>query len=195
MLYRFLRHIVKFILHILFRFKIKNLDVIPKDRAVLICSNHISILDFALIGGHVKTPISYLGKAEIGKFKPFAAFLKALGFIPIKRGKSDINAIKNVITTIEDGRSLLMFPQGTRKRGEMIEKTNFKHGASLVQRKAACDVVPVSITAKGMKIGLFKKITINFGDVIPANKLSALTETESTELIKEAIIHLAGEAV
>ncbi len=193
MLYRFLRPIVKFILHLIFRFDIENIEIIPKDRAVLIVANHISFLDFGFIGANVKTPISYLGKAELAKFKPFGAFLKALGFIPIKRGKSDINAIKNVITTIEEGRSLLMFPQGTRKSGQKISDTNFKHGASLVQRKAMCDVVPVSITAKNMKAGVFKKITIRFGEIIPSEEFSELNDTQSTELIKEKIIALAGE--
>ncbi len=194
MLYSFLRPIVKFIIHIIFGFHIENIEVVPKDRGLLICANHISFLDFAFIGANVKTPISYLGKAEIAKFKPFGAFLKALGFIPIKRGKSDINAIKNVITTIEAGRSLLMFPQGTRKGSLKISDTKFKHGAALVQRKAMCDVVPVSITAKKMKVSIFKKITIRFGDIIPASDFSELDETKATELIKQKIAELAGEA-
>lgn len=193
MLYRFLRPIVKFILHIFFKFKIENVEVVPSDRAVLICANHISFLDFAFIGGHVKTPISYLGKAELAKFKPFTAFLRLLGFIPINRGKADINAIKNVITTIEEGRSLLIFPQGTRKGGQRISETNFKHGASLIQRKASCDVVPVSIISNNMKSGIFKKINIRFGDIIPASEFDGLNDVESTELIKKKIIELAGE--
>lgn len=193
MLYRFLRPIAKFILHIFFRFKIENIEIVPSDRAVLICANHISFLDFGFIGAHIKTPISYLGKAELAKFKPFAAFLRLLGFIPIKRGSSDINAIRNVITTIEEGRSLLIFPQGTRKGGQKISETNFKHGSSLIRRKASCDVVPVSITSKNMKAGIFGKITIRFGDIITASEFDELNDNESTELIKKKITELAGE--
>lgn len=192
MLYRFLRPIVKFILHIIYRFEIDGIEKVPADRAVLILANHISLLDFAFIGAHIKTPISYLGKAEIAKFKPIAAFLKALGLIPIRRGKSDVNAIKNVITTIEEGRSVLIFPQGTRKKCVKIADTNFKNGAALIGHKAACDVVPVSITAKNMKVGIFGKITLKFGEPIFADAFCALTESEATALVKESIIKLAG---
>ncbi len=193
MLYRFLRPIVKFILHILYRFDIKNIENVPKDKAVLILSNHISILDFAFIGAHIKTPISYLGKAELAKYRPIAAFLKALGFIPIRRGKSDINAIKSVITTLEEGRSVLMFPQGTRKQKKKISQTNFKNGAALVGRKAMCGVVPVSITAKNMKVGLFGKITVRFGELIPFENFREFGDAETTELVKKKITALAGE--
>ena len=193
MLYKFLKPIVKFILHIFFRFDIEGLENIPTDKSVLLCSNHISVLDFAFIGAHIKPSISYLGKSEISKFKPLYLFLKALGFIPIRRGKSDVNAIKNVIHTIECGRSVLMFPQGTRKKEMKISDTVFKHGASLVQKKAQCDVIPISITAKKMKATLFSKITIKIGKVISSDSLVKLTDADSSQLIKKQISQLAGE--
>lgn len=191
MLYRFLRPIVKFILHILYRFEIENIENVPSGKSVLICANHVSFMDFAFIGAHIKTPISYLGKAEIAKYRPIAAFLRALGFIPIKRGAADVNAIKSVINTLEEGRSVLMFPQGTRKGGKQISETNFKSGAALVGRKSSSDVVPVSITAKDMKAKVFGKISLRFGEPIPSQRLYALSDAEATDLIKEEIILLA----
>jgi 1-acyl-sn-glycerol-3-phosphate acyltransferase len=175
--------------------KVKGKENVPTDEAVLICSNHISLLDCIFIGLSVKQQISYLGKSEIGSFKPFELFIKSLGFIPIKRGAGDLGAVKQVIDTVEKGRSVLVFVQGTRKKGVPVEETRAKNGTAFMQKKAGCSIVPVSLTNKKMKIGLFSRVNINIGKPITPVELEGMENDEITAKVFGNVIALSKEEI
>lgn len=193
MLYNFLKPIARFIFGILFRIKVKNPENIPEDRSVILCANHISLLDCVFIAGFIKPKVGFLGKSELNKLGPITWFLKAIGYIPITRGKADVGAVKNVIDTLHSGKSVLVFIQGTRKRGVPIESTAAKNGAALMQKKAECDIVPVSVTNEKMKVRLFSKVYVNIGRPIPHSDLEGMENDQITKKIFQEIVSLSKE--
>ncbi len=193
MLYKILKPVAYFLAHLFCRFDITGTENIPDDKAVIYCSNHISMFDFLFIGVHVKSELSFLGKAEIAKIKPLAWFIGKLGFIPIKRGASDITAVRKVIDTLKGGRSVLVFVQGTRKKKVPVRETEPKKGAALMQKKAECPIVPVSVTNEKMKVGLFSKVKIRFGKCISYDEVSQFDSSDATKYIFDKIIALSEE--
>jgi 1-acyl-sn-glycerol-3-phosphate acyltransferase len=138
-IYWLVQNVAKCFLYIFFHPKFENFDRLRGVHSVIIASNHNSWFDPPFYGGFVPFEIAFLAKAELFKNKLFGWFIRTLNTIPIVRGKPDINAISNAIKALESGKSLLIFPEGTR-RGKTI-----KPGVGLFAIKTQSDIVPIYI--------------------------------------------------
>ena len=63
-----------------------------------------------------------MGKDSIFKFKPLNPFFNALGAFPVHRGAADREALRTSIAVIESGQPLVMFPEGTRQSGPVVQE-------------------------------------------------------------------------
>ena len=136
--------------------------------SIIIC-NHIS-LDDPLILAHVfKTEPKYLSKKELFKNKFVSAFLTKLGCIPINRQAADMSSIRQCIECIKSGKSLIVFPEGTRMKGKRSKKEDAKGGIGLIAAATKADIIPVSIFTKDYKSSLFKKTIVTIGSPIKFN--------------------------
>ena len=105
-----------------------------------------------------------MAKEELFKFKPFGFLIKMLGAFPVSRGKGDETAILNSVKTIENGRNLVIFPEGTRSKDGKLGKG--RTGAALIAAKAHTEIVPVGIILEGEKLHFRSKITVRYGKPI-----------------------------
>lgn len=149
-----------------------------KGGPYVICPNHKSLNDPPLIGTCVDASMRFMAKEELFKNPLFGAALKALGAFPVKRGKSDIGAIKAAVKTITDGENLVIFPEGTRSPKNALHKG--KPGAALIAAKAKADIIPIGI--KG-RYRIFSKITIEIGK--PISMKEYFDQRLNTPLVKE----------
>lgn len=193
MSYRVYKSILSFIIHLFYDCKVSGADNVPSDGKYIICSNHISLFDFAFIGTYIAPQIAYLGKKEIIKHNIFAPVLTRLGFISVRRGESDVSSIKKVIETVDSGRGVLIFPQGTRKRKQDIRVEDGKKGIGLIQRKTGCNVIPVAIVNKKMSAPIFSKVYVHIGKPICSQTFDDLSNEQITERVMQKIIDLAEE--
>ena len=123
----------------------------------------MSNLDPPLIGSFSKrTNLYYFAKEELFKNKIFGAILLFVKAFPVKRGTADVDAMRKVFDILETNNSLLIFPEGTRRRNN---KFTPKKGLGFIymnlQKK--CPILPVKVinTDKFLK---FKKIKLIFGE-------------------------------
>ncbi|MCR4656420.1 MAG: 1-acyl-sn-glycerol-3-phosphate acyltransferase [Lachnospiraceae bacterium] len=119
---------------------------IPKDTAVLFVGNHRSYFDIIAQGRLLTRPTSFIGKKEFGKVPVFGLWIKNLRFLLIDR--NDIKqGLKTVLTAIEyirSGRSVFVYPEGTRNRTEE-PLLPFKEGSMKISTKSGCPIIPVSV--------------------------------------------------
>lgn len=163
-LYRFGRFLVFVVFKLLFRFKVEgheNLDLIPKDQGVLLCSNHISNLDPPLVGVATTRILSFMAKAELFEVPILGPLVGRLNAFPVKRGASDRHALKTALDILNSGRTLIMFPEGTRSKTGELKKGLAGVGFLALRTEAA--IVPVAV-----KNGyhLFKRTHVVFGKPI-----------------------------
>ena len=75
MLYKIVKVISYLLLHLLYKVTVKGTENIPDKGPVIICANHIGLLDPFLIGCHIYRKLSFMAKAELFKNKLSAMML------------------------------------------------------------------------------------------------------------------------
>ena len=143
----FIRAIVKIargLMKILWPTKILYKEKFPKDgRSVVIC-NHYSKVDADPILSRLfdgKTNVVF--KSELTKSAFIRNFLDCFGGIPIRRGESDMAALKKLIQKLENDEKILIFPEGTRNMSAAKVMLPFKEGAAMLALKTKSPIVPL----------------------------------------------------
>lgn len=161
-LYQLAYVISKFIFSILtLRWPLKTYGKhnIPKGGAV-ICCNHVHNSDpfYVVYSFSVKDKIWVMAKEEI-KHYPFAGWLLSwLGFVIwVRRGKSDVGAVKTALKALKGNEKLLIFPEGTRHAEIGAGKT----GAAMLAIRTGVPILPVYITPERK---LFQRTKVYLGE-------------------------------
>lgn len=117
---------------------------IPEGPA-LICANHSSGLDGLMLPFAMgrKNYLRVMAKAELRKVPVIGWILEKAGIIFVKRGERDIDSVKNSLRALKAGEKLMLFPEGTRVRGD--EMVAAKSGAVHIASRAGVPIVPVYI--------------------------------------------------
>ncbi len=158
-MYKFLYYFFLTLFYPFYRFRFLGRENLPEGACVL-CANHTANSDiiFLVLANGPKWDIGIMGKEEVFRFKPLGAIFRWLGAFPVKRGTSDIHAVKTALSILKSGKKLLLFPEGTRvKDGKVSEP---KTGAAVFAIRSNVPLVPVYIPA-GRKV--FRKNTVVIG--------------------------------
>ncbi len=158
-------------------FKVLNKVDIPKDGPVIICGNHIHLMDQFLPILNINRPIHYMAKIEYFNNKKTRWFFKLTGCIPVNREIHDNNAKEKALEVLNQGLALGIFPEGTRNRTKEA-LLPFKFGAVSLAKKSNATIIPYAI--KGNYKFRTKNLKIKFGK--PYKIESDNLEEENTKL-------------
>lgn len=116
-------------------------------------SNHQSMLDIPVIMMNIKDTAGAVAKIEMKKVPVISYWMKELGcvFLDRENGREGLKAILQAIEIIKSGRSMLIFPEGTRNRDKGVG--DFKKGSLKLAVKANVPVIPITVngTYKGLE--------------------------------------------
>jgi 1-acyl-sn-glycerol-3-phosphate acyltransferase len=158
---------------------------IPKNGAFLLAPIHRSNIDTPLAAAVTARRMRFMGKDSIWKFKPIGWIISSLGAFPVTRGSADREALKRCISVLEAGEPLVLFPEGTRQSGPLVQP--LFDGAAYVAVKAGVPIIPVGIGGsegvmpKGSKMIYPRKCVIVIGEPIVA------TADESGRIPRSAV--------
>ena len=130
------------------RLSVEGLDNIPKDGPCVFVANHRSYYDIPLLLAGLDEPYGILAKEELGKIPLLNRWMKLLGCVFVQRDdvRASVRALNDATAIVESGRSFVIFPEGTRYKGEEGGVGEFKNGAFRIAVKTGVPVVPVAIT-------------------------------------------------
>ena len=142
------------ILHITgVRLSVEGLDNIPKEGPCVFVANHRSYYDIPLLLASLDKPYGILAKEELEKIPLLSRWMKLLGCVFVQRDdvRASVRALNDATAIVESGRSFIIFPEGTRYKGEEGGAGEFKAGAFRIAVKTETPVVPVAISgARGL---------------------------------------------
>lgn len=121
---------------------------LPEEN-VLFVVNHQSYYDIPLLLAFIGRPIGFVAKIEMVKVPVMRTWMKEMKciFLDRKNTRQSLKTILNGIEHLKNGKSLVLFPEGTRsKTGNMGD---FKPGSLKLGIKAAVPIVPITIIGSG----------------------------------------------
>ncbi len=162
----------------------KAQELFDSNNGAILMANHSSSLDITACFVASPTPIVFLAKASIRKI-PFLGSANArVGTVFVERGsqQSTLKAISTLVKTVKGGRSIVVYPEGTRSKDGKIKP--FKKGGFHLAVQAEAPIVPVYIggTYKRLPPSDFSikrykdPIIVRFGDPITSKDVTQLRD-------------------
>ena len=129
------------------RMTVEGRENIPAGPCVFV-GNHRSYYDIPLLLAGLDRPHGILAKEELEKIPLLNRWMKLLGCVFVQRDdvRASVRALNDATAIVESGRSFIIFPEGTRYKGEEGGAGEFKQGAFRIAVKTGAPVVPVAIT-------------------------------------------------
>jgi 1-acyl-sn-glycerol-3-phosphate acyltransferase len=175
--------------------RVEGGEHIPSTGTFILAPTHRSILDTPISSGVTRRRMRFMGADKWWSNKYFGQLLSLLGGFPVTRGSADREALKRCISLLEGGEPLVLFPEGERKSGPIVQP--LFEGAAYIAAKAGAPIIPVGIGGserampKGAKFIYPRKLYVMVGE--PITVPTAGTSKEQREAMRAATAQLQNE--
>ncbi len=129
----------------LVRVRVRDGSGLAGAQPCVFASNHFSLIDTPLMFGFMPVPFRILARAGLWRIPFIGWHLNRAGHLPVDR-KNPRRAAANIAHAakkVRAGRSILVFPEGGRRRGPQARR--FKTGAAHIAIQSGVPLVPVAI--------------------------------------------------
>jgi cytidylate kinase len=198
--YRFACVTISGVLKLFFGLRVSSrLKVDYKENYIYAC-NHVSYGDPPFVGSNLPREAYYVAKSALFKNPFFGWLIRTFNAIPVRRGVFDREAMKRSLDVLSQGKSLMIFPEGSRVYDGRLGKP--KSGVGYLAVNSGVAVIPVFVSGTNrLKRCLFRRerMTILQGRPI---RLAPGTQAEFgsnddyraySEMVMEAIQDLKDE--
>lgn len=199
-MYGFFHYLCMLVYDMLFRGDVIGTEYIPTEGPFIVACNHASHLDPPIVGSQIPRQMAFFARKTLWKPGIASWWLDGVGTIPVDRdGGTDVAAIRRVLQTLQSGKALILFPEGTRSPDGNLQPA--KAGVGLIACKTQAPVLPARIFNSHLafgrdgKVRLGTRVSVAFGPVIqPADYDDPRAGREryqrASELIMAAIARL-----
>ncbi len=200
--FRLGRAILRPLLKLRYLPRVSGLEHIPKTGAVLLVSNHLSMLDTILIPSLTSRQVRFLAKSSLFTHRVGGWFMREIGSVPVKRGAGSEaqGALLSGQAVLAAGEMFAVFPEGSRSRDGRLYRG--RSGAAFVALATGATVVPVGLIGTNRRLkdpstGRAPRVQVRFGPAVPLDDLAELpagrARHEATSRIMTAIQSLTGQ--
>ncbi|MEC8970871.1 MAG: lysophospholipid acyltransferase family protein [Actinomycetota bacterium] len=175
--YRLTRAFIRVVLWSYFRLGVSGREHLTGDAALIIAPVHRSNLDSFLLAPLTRRRFRSLAKESLFQVRPLAWFMAALGAFPVRRGSADRESLRAARLLLDEGATLLVFPEGGRQQGDEIGE--LFDGAAYLAARTGAPVVPVGIAgteeamAQGVRLPRPCRVQVVVGPALPPPDRSA----------------------
>ena len=172
--------------------KAYGVENIPSEGSFMFFPNHQGLYDVLAMIETSPRFFSIVAKIELMKIGFLRTVFKVMGAYAIDREdvRQSMKVIQSVSEDVKNGKSFLIFPEGTRSR-DGNELGEFKGGSFKCAMKAKCPIVPVAIidSYKAFDTGSTEHVNVqvHYLEPITYDEYKMLKTTEVAEIVKEKI--------
>lgn len=202
--YDFVRGVITWFCRLFWRSSVEGSAHIPTTGPFILAPVHRSNVDTPLLCQVTSRRVRYMGKDAMWKYPASAAFFNSLGGFPVHRGEPDRKALRTSEEILRSGEPLVMFPEGTRQSGPLVE--NVFDGVAYVALRTGVPIIPVGIGGsegampkgskfiKPVKVHLVVGTPIDVTAPAPGERVPRRAVRELTERLKAEMQALFDEA-
>ncbi|MEX5721302.1 lysophospholipid acyltransferase family protein [Geodermatophilus maliterrae] len=182
------------------RFDVRGSEHVPASGGAVLCSNHVSYLDFTFLGLAALPQhrlVRFMAKASVFGHWLAGPFMRAMQHIPVDR-KAGAAAFDAAVRALKDGQLVGVFPEATISQSFTVK--DLKAGAARMAIDAGVPIIPAAVWG-GHRVFTKKRpvdltpgraVTVLLGEPItpepgePPAALLARTRTVMEALLDEA---------
>ena len=152
--YRALWWVVFALVKALFRLRVEGRENFPPGPFIL-APVHRSFIDTPIAGMLTMRRLRFMGKESLWDNRALGTFLSVMGGFPVERGTADRTALRAATDVLALGEPLVMFPEGTRRTGDRVKRSDMLDGPAFVAARAGVPIVPVGLggTVRALPVG------------------------------------------
>ncbi|MCZ2828930.1 lysophospholipid acyltransferase family protein [Modestobacter sp. VKM Ac-2986] len=181
--YRFVIRVALIVFRLFrFRFDVRGQEHVPTSGGAIICSNHVSFLDFTFLGLAALPQhrlVRFMAKASVFGHWFSGPFMRAMQHIPVDRAAGTA-AFEAAVASLKDGHVIGVFPEATISSSFVVKQ--LKAGAARMAVDAGVPILPAAVWG-GQRIAT-KRQKVRFRRDVPV-----------TVIIGEPIVPEPGEKV
>ncbi len=167
--------LVRGLLKLLARLSVEGSEKIPKTGPAILAVNHVHVLEVALAVAIPDRQVELIGNGDIPFDPAYGWLANAYGFIPVKRGSLDRDALYKGMDVLRQGGLLGIFPEGGIWGQANMDS---QIGVSLIAQRTQTPVIPIACGGMKGVMGLILKlkrpsISMKVGEAIPPPPASA----------------------
>ncbi|MBP3683725.1 MAG: 1-acyl-sn-glycerol-3-phosphate acyltransferase [Oscillospiraceae bacterium] len=179
---------------------VTGLENIPRENGFMLYANHQGMFDVLAIAATCDNPLGAVLKKELYDIPFLHQIAVCTKSYPMDREdvRQSLTVIQNVTEEVKNGRSYLIFPEGTRSK--LGNRMNEFHGGSFrCATKSKCTIVPICL------IDCFKvldqkgsapvKVQIHYLKPIPYEEYAGMKPAEVAALVKQRIQEKIDECI
>jgi 1-acyl-sn-glycerol-3-phosphate acyltransferase len=177
----FAKRLVRVLLNLFTRLSVEGLEKIPETGPVILAVNHVQFLEAALTVAIPDRQVELIGNGDIPFDPAYGWLANAYGFIPVKRGSLDREALLMGMDVLRQGGVLGIFPEGGIWDPANMEP---QIGVSLIAQRTQTPVLPIACGGMKGVMGQVLKlkrpmISMKVGEIIPPPPVTASYNKES----------------
>ncbi|MBI5273237.1 MAG: (d)CMP kinase [Chlamydiia bacterium] len=140
--YRIVYWITRTFFKLFFRLQIHGLEHF-RPGAGIIASNHTSNYDPPVLSISCPEEVHFLAKESLFHVPLLGRLIRRLNSHPVSRSGSDASTFKQVIQLLQEGKKIILFPEGNRSPDGTLQP--IERGLAFIAQKAVCPIFPAYI--------------------------------------------------
>jgi 1-acyl-sn-glycerol-3-phosphate acyltransferase len=184
------------------KFEVVGREHVPMEGGIIVASNHLNNADPPAISLALPRLPTFMAKKEMFGWPILGPAFRAFGAFPVRRTEADLAALRQATELIEEGRMLIMFPEGTRSRTGGLTKAH--PGTALIALRTGAPIVPVAVTGtEGVRWPFvflmpysIKHVKVTIGEPFslpPVERINTKSAEAATDVIMHRIAALLPE--
>lgn len=140
--YNFIQRSCYYFLRIFYDYKVYGAENSYPHKAI-IAPNHASFIDPPIVASSWPRELHFLASDYLFKIPILKTVISNVNTHPVQRGKADLSSIKLICQLLNEGKQVIIFPEGTRSMDGNLAP--LKNGIGLLAYKSHAAVIPAYI--------------------------------------------------
>lgn len=190
-LYRFVLCFSWLVGKIFYRLKVYGFEHFY-PRGAILAANHTSFLDPPIVSTSWPEVVHFLARKTLFRNKWFGGLIRNVNTHPVSGDSGDVQVMKLVISLLEQGQKVILFPEGTRSEDGELQP--IKPGIGLLVARSKSAIIPVYIDGAYKIWGRnrtlprpFGKIRCVFGSAITWDSVAGEDKKKSQLLLAQKL--------